>query len=496
MRKGSITIYLSLVLAVLLSLVFAGLNSARLAAGRVVLASGLEQGLYSLFAGYDRELFESYGLLFLNGGFGNPDLQLGQLVQEVSESAEYILCPQKGTFRQGDLLGITLEDSELTGYTLATDNGGAAFRRQVCQTMLARLGAVGVQALTETIQERLNLVQRQEQTNGQIDEEKAQQEYEEQKKIAAEQAESQTAEDTTGETEQNAEAGQPVEVPEDFENPIEVIQKIQKMGILALALPDVTRLSGFSADEKDLLSGRELQKGMGVIAAAETGITDKILLQEYLVEFFPCYTSESPGDGLQYQVEYAIGGRKDDIENLKSVLYRLLAIREASNMVYLMASPARGAEADAMALTIGTILLIPEAAPIISLLLKLCWSFGESILDIRELLSGGKVPLLKDDASWQLSLSNLSKLLEIDHSEQKSGSGLDYQWYLRILLLMESEEKVTNALMDLTEYNMRIYKGRSNFRLDSCIDAAEIKLTAGIQNHSFSITRSYGYDME
>ena len=63
MRRGSITLYLCLVLSILLSLIFAGLMSARLAAGRVVLASGLEQGLYSLFAGYDRELFDSYGLL-------------------------------------------------------------------------------------------------------------------------------------------------------------------------------------------------------------------------------------------------------------------------------------------------------------------------------------------------------------------------------------------------------------------------------------------------
>ena len=68
-NQGSITIYLCLVLSVLLSLIFVGLHSACIAAGRTALASGLEQGLYSLFAGYDREMFDTYGLLFMDGGY-------------------------------------------------------------------------------------------------------------------------------------------------------------------------------------------------------------------------------------------------------------------------------------------------------------------------------------------------------------------------------------------------------------------------------------------
>ena len=63
MRRGGITVYLSLILLVMLSLIAAGLYSARQAAGRVVLASGTEQALFSLFAQYDRDLFEGY-LLF------------------------------------------------------------------------------------------------------------------------------------------------------------------------------------------------------------------------------------------------------------------------------------------------------------------------------------------------------------------------------------------------------------------------------------------------
>jgi hypothetical protein len=492
----------------------------------VALASGLEQGMYSLFSGYDRELFELYGLLFLDGGFGGTELQPGYLLQEAEEAAEYVICPGKGLPGQKDLLGMTLEKSELTGYTLATDNGGAAFRRQVCEAMLARLGASGLEAVTGTLKERLGIVQEQQKQAEQFDAEQIGQEYDDRKKEAAERAEEaeQRAEEAeAGQTKVSASpaaetlslsrkqteplslsrqqteflslSGQQTEQPEDFENPIEVIRKLQKMGILSLAVPDASRLSDFSVEEKTLLSRREQQKGMGVLPAAENSPADKILLQEYLVEFFPCYTSEDQGEGLRYQVEYAIGKKADDMENLKSVLYRLLAVRGASNLLYLMTSPARGAEADSMALVISTVLLMPEAMPVVSLLLKVCWAFGESIVDIRELLGGGKVPLLKSDASWQLSLNQLTRVMEYAGSE-KQDEGLDYQWYLRILLLMESEEQVTEALMDLTEYNLRLRRGNGNFCLDSCVEAAEIRMTASMEGHVFSAGAGYGYNME
>lgn len=58
-------------------------------------------------------------------------------------------------------------------------------------------------------------------------------------------------------------------------------------------------------------------------------------------------------------------------------------------------------------------------------------AYGESLLDVRILLSGGKIPLLKDAASWKLSfetLGSLGNLLErVDGSEAEEGlSYTDY----------------------------------------------------------------------
>ena len=476
-KRGGITLYLCLVLSVILSLVFAGLNSACMAAGRTALACGMEQGLYSLFSEYDRSLFENYGLLFLDGGYGTENLKLEKLYEQVREAAGYVMDPE-------GLLGIRLESGSLTGYTLATDSQGAAFRRQVCTIMKKQLGISGIQFLSEKLQNEFGIMQEQEQKKQEAGTEKAEQDYEARKKAAAESAKEEKT------------VHQKVEIPPDFENPIEVIQKIQKMGILNLVISDASQLSGHSLGNEKLLWERELQKGMGVLPEGKSEVWDKFLLLEYLTEFYPCYTDSGQGEGLRYQVEYAIGGCRDDMENLKKVVYQLLAIREASNLIYLCGSPARCAEADETALIISTLLLMPEAYELVSFVVKICWAFGESILDIRELLEGGSVPLLKDDASWHLSLNMLSRLLELGKEEPQSEKGLNYQWYLRLLLMMKNEETLTKAMMNLTEYNMRIQSGNPGFSLDACVESAEVMFSARVRSGRFSITRSYGYDMD
>lgn len=65
---GSITAYLCLVLILMLSLISGTIASVRNAHARVMTACAMEQGLYSLFAGYDRTLLGQYELFFITAG--------------------------------------------------------------------------------------------------------------------------------------------------------------------------------------------------------------------------------------------------------------------------------------------------------------------------------------------------------------------------------------------------------------------------------------------
>ena len=63
---GSITAYLCLVLILMLSLISGTIASVRNAHARVMTACAMEQGLYSLFAGYDRTLLGQYELSLIH----------------------------------------------------------------------------------------------------------------------------------------------------------------------------------------------------------------------------------------------------------------------------------------------------------------------------------------------------------------------------------------------------------------------------------------------
>ena len=505
MRRGSITLQLCLVLGLILSLVLYSIRSVRIADGRVQISCAAEQSLYSLFAQYDRDLYEDYGLLFLDGGYSGRDLQLGTLCREVEEAAEYLIDPDKDRlFSAGTALsGLELTGCELTGYLLATDQDGAAFRRQICKEMADMLGVHVLEALKDQLTEQTETAERQEKTWESADAEEALKTYESLIRRAEGSRESGEADAAgfygggtvsvlTAETETEE-----AEVPEDFENPIEIIRNVRKMGLLSAAVPDPSRLSGYALEQETLPSRRVLQRGMGIIREEEQGSLDKVLLLEYLVENFSCYTSEQTGEGLRYQVEYAIGGKDNDLDNLKSVLSKLLLIREASNFSYLMADSGKSAQADQTAAILSTLLLMPEMKELVSLVIKLCWAYGESIMDLRELLDGGKIPLKKDEDSWQLSLGSLAGMLFGWEGERKSSSGgLDYTGYLRLLLFLESSESLTASLMDMTEYHIRTQHGRPDFSLDSCLEVLEIRLSGRVDRKEIYLIRSYGYDME
>ena len=142
------------------------------------------------------------------------------------------------------------------------------------------------------------------------------------------------------------------------------------------------------------------------------------------------------------------------------------------------------------------LLLIPEAAPVISFALKAAWAYGESILDLRNLMEGKTVPLIKESSSWQLPLMALIFIrLTGDSYRHTDGSGLDYKGYLRLLLFLKSADSLTGSLMDLVEWNVRLEKERPDFRLDTCLDALRVELHAAVGRNEYSIGRSYGYNM-
>lgn len=96
------------------------------------------------------------------------------------------------------------------------------------------------------------------------------------------------------------------------------------------------------------------------------------------------------------------------------------------------------------------------------------WALGESLMDVRGLLAGKKIPLLKAKADWQLELEQLlsmgkERIVEAGECD----TGLSYLSWLKILLFMSNIVLQEFRMMDLIQMNLR--QGQDSFRMRRCV---------------------------
>lgn len=94
-KKGSVTIYISLLSSVFLVLFQIMLQSVQLQGGKIQAVTGVEEGLYSVFAQFDRELLQKYHVFFMDGGYGTDTLQTGIIYQTIADHVEISCNSQK-----------------------------------------------------------------------------------------------------------------------------------------------------------------------------------------------------------------------------------------------------------------------------------------------------------------------------------------------------------------------------------------------------------------
>lgn len=494
-KKGSVTVFFALILSLMVSLLCAGMESVRMAAARTQTLCSMDTGLYSLFGQYDKMLLEDYDLFFLDGSCGGGELKMAQIYDNLESWMQPVLRQNGGKLH--------IQQGGFTGYRLATDEDGEVFYRQVVRYMQDTLGGQGVQLLLRRLEDRRKQTQDAEEAGNRAESGKSMDNYNAEMNQAAQNSrEAQNSHTANGQvhggkTGQNAGGGGFSDgTSGKVINPVTVIQRIRKRGILELVLSGGREISGNSVDKSVLVSGRRLQSGMYMPGAGEKDRTyvSQVLFQQYLMDKLGNYRKPGNG-GLKYQVEYVLNGKNSDLKNLKSVARRLLVVREGINFAYLLSDSVKRAEARTLALAIAATFLIPPAAGIIEGALLLCWAFAESILDVRELFDGGNVPLVKSAQDWQISLNNLPRLLEgLDSLRKGTDRGMSYEDYLQVFLLARSKEERLRRGMDMVESRICSQAGRSTFRLDSCIAAVEASVDVAFGRRRITAVKQYCYD--
>lgn len=487
--KGSVTIFMALVMSLVLALLCAQIQAIQVAASRVQVLNAMDIGMYSLFAHYDKDVLEKYDVFLLDAGQGTGKLNLAKLCDIWEEYAEPVL--------DQSITGLCCRSSGFSGYELITDEHGEAFFSQAVEYMEKRIGINGALRLMDKVKKQS------EQSDSACKNWENAREEETMENYDSAIEEAQLYEEEANQNMQEPPEESEVSTEHSYEavgkNPIDVIRDIKELGILELVLEQPQEVSDLGVTRRELLSERTIRRGLPYYKDNKKSdvndILKKVLFQEYILEKMGNY--RNPGEGaLQYQTEYIINGEDKDIENLKGTVNKILVIREGCNLIHLYSSPSKRAQASALAASIATAFLVPPAASLIEFAILLCWAFAESILDLRELMAGGKVAFMKQENTWQLSLENLPFLLErLDTDRRQDDSGLSYEDYLRVLLMMVSEDELKSQSMNMVESTIRKIYNRSGFSLDSCITAAEMILEVfDSQKRTYSTTQQYSYE--
>ncbi|MDE5590834.1 MAG: hypothetical protein K2J60_17140 [Acetatifactor sp.] len=468
-ENGYLTVYLALCLTLILSLYLTLIDGARRGGSAMEATCAAEMGMQNIMAEYHRELLNQFNLFAIDSSYGtdvcgrkNTEAHLmGYLKKNLSTDSVL------GKYLYRDFLGLQADDAELTRVSILTDEGGAVFRGMAIEAVK---NDVGLNLLDE-IQEWMSVVE----VNG-----LSEVSYDEERKRLDE-----TLEEYDG---KEVEISETETICVEVENPAAQLNAKRGLGILHLVTESTESLSEKAIDST-MLAGYRMKQGNvnsgNMKVQPVDSLWDRILFQEYLLRYLGCYGNGKEDGALEYQIEYLVAGKNYDTDNLQSVANRLSALREAANVIYLLTDAEKNMEIHEAAILACGFIALPELIPIVEGVILFGWAYAESVYDVKTLLAGGKVPLIKDKDSWHYALEKA--LWGNTDDAAGEGRGLTYQDYLRILMMLTDLDTLTTRAMDMAEADIRLTPGNAHFRLDACYAGVEAVMR---------ISSSFGYKFE
>ena len=455
--RGEMTVFLSLTIMLVASLLFTLIEVSRFRCLYALADMDSALEAHSSFAEFDAALLEEYGLLFLDGSYGSGELDLIKVAGRIMDLAEENLDPESVVGKT--FLRMKLRECEVDHYELATDYEGDAFRRQAVEFAKENLLTTAVEALQDRLDHGSDGEDTEEIDPGEVvgDVEGTMQE-------AAEAAAGEEGEDSGG-TEDASQL--------EFENPFDLFHLLQGKAVLTLVLPEGATVSTKAVDNAGTVSSRVERTG-NYPEHEGTSPGDQIWFLAYLDHGFGCYQETRPDRSLDYELEYILCGKKTDKKNLEEAVGRIMLLREAANLAYIETDTAKMETAQAIAAAITGLLLVPELAGVVSQAILVIWAYVESLQDMRTLLRGGRVPLVKSAETWVTDVLNPATSFDETNGSVEDQRGLSYRDYLLSGLALRDRKALNLGTMGMIELNLRQREGKENFRMDNMIQKMDL----------------------
>ena len=477
MRRGVITVYLSLVFILLVSLLLVLLESSRVYTIGTMSERYANMAAEMVFAGYVQPLAEQYDLLAVDMGNGQQKLEDFEKYLKLNLENEGNNHRAMGMYGQVKMDGIsnicTLQDHHWKSLkSQAADYEKMAAVSKGIDKMQDVIGQLKNSGINEKTEDYMN-------------------------DLESKGEEMDAAESEMEENESEAEnlEGEEAEEPE-MEDPRKGITGWLKTGVLNLVM-DGMEVSGRRIDTSgcswqtsrtksfepmedfdDYSNVTDYMEDQGLLSQIQDGIEDQeenLLLNLYINDKFSSMAGSGQSDGdqghtvLKYEYEYILYGKDSDRENLENAVMSICTLRTFLNLIYVYTSPAKNAEL-------------------------------QKAIKSMKLAEGGKVPLIKSKSSWNLSMDDLQDIAKggkraADYFHD-SGKGLDYNQYLMIFMFLTPSGKKMGRMSQLIECNVRLVKGYEDFSLARCAVQAEFSGTVKIGSKFYGHPRKVQHDFD
>ena len=457
-RKGVITVYLTITFAVLMSLFVSAYEAARISAYRVMLECAFHSAAFSAFGEYHKELREQYNLFFIDLSYMTDSPSFENLSSRVEEGMNANLGePKTRLLFAESFFGTGSAKVRITDARMASDLFGSVLEKQAVEYVRGN-SFVGV------AEDLLSLVKITEEYE--INEESFEKKREEIKELESKENEKKERKEKEDfKTKTLSEIG----FEYNFVNALDVL--ILKM--------DTFEVSGRFLNPIDIPSLRAsvLECDAGNFEEICNDPLQDAYFTEYVVRKCGNYARPKENSFLSYEAEYVFAGLPNDSKNLSVTIRCLFYLRTAAGYVSLKQDKEKRQMVESVAAGISALTEVPQKA--CEEILYFLWAGGEATYDVRDLLQGEKVSLIKDVDDFHLSLEGGIKGLlsvgtkQIENAlEDKSSKAepeetflgslknedggmkpdikLSYEDYLRLLIL-QTPRQLRNLRMLISE---------------------------------------------
>lgn len=505
-NRGSISVFVTLILLVVLSSIFLLIDGVRIVYGSTKIKQTIVGANEHVLANYHRELQERYHLFLLDPAF----IAEKGISEEIQSYFEKSICNSK---EKNTFYPFQIQTVSIVKEVYPDEENLALIKHQIREYMKYKQTTEWTNELLEKMTILKDKDRQEEETKHLLEQQ--------QKDM-----ESQPVEDITQnpDSDEMGEEENPGNVIEKVqEDPRQVVMETVNGGILRAVLPSGKSISSRKITSNSLpsnelknmqeqegiakiidFSGLDMIKNMfsdSKITEAMSNMATEAMTISYIMDSFSNFSNnsdKSQATKLNYEIEYIIHGGKTDKENLENIVNRILLFRFGTNFSYALTDASLNAQALSIAASIAGLTGLPPIITALKTMILAAVSYGEAILDVRSLLSGNKIPILKNASNWTISIEKIGQILNSKTIATSDKNGMDYEDFLKIFLLSQSNKEAKyGKMLDLMQENIKI-KDKSFAIMESVFGyevycEAKLPTLFGNGTKIFKVNRSCSY---